>query len=430
MFTSLDNWLEKGCGTVERPLLPAGAVVDGYRVDGLIGRGGFAEVYRVRHEALGSVAALKILHRTTPAAVERFDREARFLMDHQHPALPRFMGYGTHDGHPYIVMEALEVRDLPSSDREVAAFMARLCACVGYLHSRGVVRRHIKPENILFRADGSPVLADLGLIKRVSDAVPAKAETISIADGRAVAVGTPWFSAPEQFTGDDVSPATDVHALGAVAEVCFGGRPPAAWRPVIRRATSTILQERYRSADDFLRAVRLRHVRRAVPVAMVCLAAAVILVEVAVAVAARRSDSILAPIARELGDLVEIRHDADGAYGYINLGGGMKVVDAPVRLGRRQRLLVEGPGVLSVNLSGGRGSRVAMRNCTVFDMTEDPDPANSPRFTLLEGSYLNFVNLENLDERAFADPYDEKTSVVLFGGPTQNVRSFVDRLNR
>ena len=429
MYTSLDNWLEKGGSAVERPLLSAGTIVGGYRVDGLIGRGGFAEVYRVRHEALGNVAALKILHRTTPAAVERFDREARFLMDHQHSALPRFMGYGTHDDHPYIVMEALEARELPSSDREVAAFMTRLCACVGYLHSQGVVHRDIKPENILFRADGSPVLADLGLIKRVADTVPAKSATISIADGHAVAVGTPWFSAPEQFTGDDVSPATDVHALGAVAEVCFGGRPPAAWRPVIRRATSSILQERYRSADDFLRAVRLRHLRRVVPFAMVGVAAVAILVAAVVAAGARRSDLVLAPIARELGDLVEIRRDAEGSYGYIALNGHLKAVDAPVRLGRRQRLFVEGPGILEINLSGKRGSKVAMRNCAVFDKTEDPDPANSPRFTLLEGCYLNFVNLEELDEKDFADPYDGKTSIVQFGGPTRNALPFLDRLN-
>lgn len=424
------KWLADGGGPLPEPLLSPGTAIGDYRVSGLIGRGGFAEVYRAVHSKLGSAAVVKVLHRLEPAAVERFDREARFLSGHPHPSLPRFMEYGSHCGHPFIVMEELESRELPSSDRDVARFMDRLCESVGYLHANGVVHRDIKPDNILFRKDGSPVLIDFGLLKSMAVAPGAAGDTISIADGRAVAIGTPGFSAPEQFSGGDISPAADVHALGSVAEACFRGRPPAAWRAIIRRATSSLLRERYPSVGAFMGAVRWRHAIHAAPFAAVALSVVVAAAAFAFYKFMSAYDAAVGPVAESWREYAETRRDSEGSYDCLRLDGEHLTISYPIRVVRGKRLVIEGSGILEVEIRGDRRGRVVMRKCAVFNTTDDPDPAHSPRFVLEGGSYLNFLHLEGLDERDFADPYDPSTSVVAFGGPTTSVRKFLDRLKK
>lgn len=127
------------------------------------------------------------------------------------------------------------------------------------LHRRGFIHRDIKPGNVMVRpSTGECVIIDMGLAKeRGETRLPV--DTLSIVDGRAVGVGTPGFSAPEQFAGGEISAATDIHALGVLANVCFGGKPPRAWIGIIRRSTSSIPSQRYASIAQFSRAIRLRH---------------------------------------------------------------------------------------------------------------------------------------------------------------------------
>jgi hypothetical protein len=87
------------------------------------------------------------------------------------------------------------------------------------------------------------------------------AESLSVVDGQAVGVGTPGYAAPEQFAGGPATPATDVHALGMLAEKCFDGNPPEAWDPIIRKATSSLPRLRYATVEEFLEAVEHRHER-------------------------------------------------------------------------------------------------------------------------------------------------------------------------
>ena len=306
MTTSFTNWLSARGDTVPEatPSFAPGEEFGGYVLTGFLGRGGSAEVYRAINKDLGTPAAVKILRKETESAAVRFEREARLLMSDAHPSLPRFFAYGKRGETPFIVMEELEQREAPSSDADVARFLLRLCEGVAHLHSIGYVHRDIKPENILFRADGTPVLIDFGLVKQIprgdglaSVDLPASS-TISIVDGRRLAVGTPGFSAPEQFVGGDITPATDIHALGALADACFGGHPPAAWRPIIRRATSSIPRERYARVADFAKAVRRRRMRLAAPYAAAALAVAIAGGVWAVSAVLHRPAAYLAPAVR------------------------------------------------------------------------------------------------------------------------------------
>ena len=263
----------------------SGEMFDDWRVTAFLGRGGSGEVYRVVHATLGTAAALKVCVRRADrdsardeAVCARFRHETELLAKNKHPAFPRFFGFGERDGRPWYVMELLEYRSLPTTKREIARFLLAVAAGVRHLHSIGLIHRDIKPGNILWRTVGSrvprdrgragraslpdvPVLIDLGLVKDTSAVRGHAGESLSIVDGQSVGVGTPRYAAPEQMSGDDVFPATDVYALGMLANDCFGGKPPRAWQRIIQRATAAIPAQRYANVDAFTNAIKLLRAR-------------------------------------------------------------------------------------------------------------------------------------------------------------------------
>ena len=259
---SLENFCAAYGAEVETGCLEAGNIVGDWRLTAFIGRGGSGEVYCAEHVRLGTPAAVKVLVREDEHAKARFEREAKLLSELKADAFPRFLAYGETNGHAYLAMELLEPGDLPADDRSVAKFLLRVCEGVAELHERGIVHRDIKPGNIL-RRNGEPVIADLGLVKIV--AAPAEvgavagAESLTVVDGRRACVGTPVYGAPEQMERGEASVTSDVHALGVLADCCFGGKPPNAWARIVRRATSSIPGHRYQSVALFARAIRRRH---------------------------------------------------------------------------------------------------------------------------------------------------------------------------
>ena len=260
---------------------PDGTVFGSWRVAAFLGKGGNGEVYRAVHVSLGTSAALKVLVRDEPRARERFMREAKLLSELKSASFPQFLEYGEANGCFYLVMELLEPGDLPSGDREVARFLRQVCEAVAELHTRGIVHRDIKPSNILWRSVGRsprdrrpvgsrrrdgrgragraslpvPVLADLGLVKDI--ATPDSGRPTS--DITVGGVGTPGYCAPEQMERGEASVASDIHALGVLADRCFDGKPPKAWAHIIQRATSSIPAQRYQSVDVFVKAVQRRN---------------------------------------------------------------------------------------------------------------------------------------------------------------------------
>ena len=272
-----------------------GDVFGDWRVTAFLGRGGSGEVYRVVHAALGTAAALKVCVRDAgrddvrdASVCARFRREAELLAKNRHPSFPGFMGFGERDGRPWYVMELLEHQPLPTAEKDVVRFLLAVASGVRHLHSLGLVHRDIKPGNILFRNDRAacpraaavPVLTDLGLVKDTSAVRGHTGDSLSIIDGKAVGVGTPRYAAPEQLAGDEITFATDVYALGMLANDCFGGRPPRAWRRIIQRATAAVPAQRYATVGGFVRAVKLLRARNwiagAIVGAMVCSAIALL----------------------------------------------------------------------------------------------------------------------------------------------------------
>lgn len=285
--TPLETWLSASqdaarmSGRLVAPqgLLPSGTVVGEWELTGFLGRGGSAEVYCARHLRLGTPAALKVLHRIEKGPKGRFEREVRFLMSNPGPSFPAFYGAGVHGERPWMAMELLEDYPLPGDDAGVEAYLLDVAAGVTVLHGRGWLHRDLKPANILRRADGHAVLADFGLLRPIGEDPAERAAAgglESVVDGREAGVGTPGYSAPEQFSGGELTPATDVFALGMLADECFGGKPPRVWERIIRRATAFLTRQRYAGPTELAHAVIIRFRRRnaALVVAVVLAAAA------------------------------------------------------------------------------------------------------------------------------------------------------------
>jgi serine/threonine-protein kinase len=204
--------------------------IPGYEVEAVLGVGGMGVVFRARHLDLNRVVALKMAlagEYAGPRERERFRREAEAVARLQHPNVVQVFDVGEADGRPFFTMEFLDggslaqrMKGTPVPAREAAEMVATLAGAVEAAHRSGIVHRDLKPANILRTADGVLKVSDFGLARRLDG--PA-ALTRSGA-----AVGTPSYMAPEQARGhaDQVGPAADIYALGAILYECLTGRPP------------------------------------------------------------------------------------------------------------------------------------------------------------------------------------------------------------
>ena len=264
-ISGLDKFLANGKGALPcvqkyASTLAVGAMLGEWRVEEFLGRGGSGEVYRVVHSA-SRTAAAKVLVHDDEAAQKRFRGEIEFLAQNKLPQFPRYFESGECDGREYLVLELLEPVDVPTDEKGVADYLLDVCACVRALHLSGIVHRDLKPKNIMRRTSGEVVLIDFGLAKDTIKS-PWPTEDVSVVAGKAVGVGTPNYAAPEQLVGGKVSLAADIHALGRIANAAFGGNPPRAWVSIIRRAISSIPEQRYATVDDFAAAIHKRNWRR------------------------------------------------------------------------------------------------------------------------------------------------------------------------
>jgi serine/threonine-protein kinase len=231
--------------------IAAGARIGPYQVLGLIGEGGMGEVFEARlaEADFEKHVAIKVLRAglATPALIERFARERRILARLEHRNIAALHDGGvTSDGRPYLVMDLVAGRPITRWCRERGldipsrlTLFGQVSGAVQHAHRLLVVHRDLKPGNILVTDDGTVKLLDFGIAK-VLAGDGGDTEPRTVGDGAL----TPQYAAPEQLTGEAVTTATDVYALGLLlAELLTGARPrPLEGLPlaeVVRAVTTT-----------------------------------------------------------------------------------------------------------------------------------------------------------------------------------------------
>ncbi|MDX2180997.1 MAG: protein kinase [Bryobacteraceae bacterium] len=204
-----------------------------YRLEEKVGQGGMGTVYKgVRVDgAFSKTVAVKVVaagDRLSIAAGERFLAERQMLARLEHPCIARLLDGGrTDNGLLYLVMEYVEgipiteycSRNSLPVNRRLELFR-KLCGAVSYAHRNLVVHRDIKPANILVNNEGTPYLLDFGIAKLLEPTQDAYTTQLG---HRPM---TPQYASPEQISGEPVTVASDVYALGLLLyEILSGSRP-------------------------------------------------------------------------------------------------------------------------------------------------------------------------------------------------------------
>ena len=240
---------------VERTVLAArggrvreGALVAGrYRVERLLGRGGFGRAFLAHDTLLRREVALKEVLDVGPEALA----EARRAGSVHHPNVVTVFDVLAADERAVIVMEhvgpslAARLREGPLPRGEALRVLDGVLAGLGAVHAAGIVHRDLKPENVLLSPHGAPKLADFGI---------ARAERETVVRGRDGFAGTPEFAAPEVVRGEPATPASDVYAVGVMARSLLGDADPAL-AAVLDRATAPSPAQRWRDAAEMREAL-------------------------------------------------------------------------------------------------------------------------------------------------------------------------------
>ena len=226
--------------------MTAPPIIPGYRILKTLGDGGMATVYLALQESLDREVALKVMSpvlAANPNFCEQFIKEGRITAKLTHPHLVTVHDIGSHQNTFYLASEYVPAGTLrermtaglhPSEALDIAREVA---AGLAFAHEKGFVHRDVKPGNILFRANGSAVLADFGIAKAMT--------SISAATIAGHAIGTPDYMSPEQAQAGRVDGRSDLYGLGAVLyEMLTGSKP-------------------YRADDPY--GVALKHVTEPVP---------------------------------------------------------------------------------------------------------------------------------------------------------------------
>jgi tetratricopeptide (TPR) repeat protein len=212
-------------GGAELPVLP------GYEILQELGRGGMGVVYWAWQSGLYRSVALKMIlagAHAGPNELARFRTEAEAAARLQHAHIVQIHDIGQHDGRPFLALEyvdggslARQLDGTPWPAVRAVPLLETLARAIAHAHRQGVVHRDLKPGNVLLTKAGQPKVTDFGLAKLLAGGGDPLTRT-------GVILGTPSYMAPEQAEGktQEVGPAADVYALGAILYELLTGRPP------------------------------------------------------------------------------------------------------------------------------------------------------------------------------------------------------------
>jgi serine/threonine protein kinase len=198
-----------------------------YQTIEILGRGGFATVYRAKNTVLGNEVVLKILDPglgNDESFIRRFRQEAQQTVRLDHPNIVRVLDLDKQDDKLFIVMEYVpgqNLRDVLAQRSlnldQIVGIVRQMGNALDYAHKQQLVHRDIKPSNILVRSDGQVKLTDFGIVKAAEGAKLTLTGTT---------IGTPSYMSPEQSRGGNVDGRSDIYSLGIVAFELITGQVP------------------------------------------------------------------------------------------------------------------------------------------------------------------------------------------------------------
>ena len=220
----------------ESPELAAGARLGPYEIRSAIGSGGMGEVYRAHDRRLGRDVAIKILPSDSPAssdALARFDREARAVAALNHPNILAIHDVGFVGDVRYVVTELLEGETLrqrlasgPLPPSKAVDYAIQIAHGLAAAHSRGIIHRDIKPQNVFITNDGRVKILDFGIASFSGDAQPDAGTRAGPLTRSGIIPGTAGYTSPEQILGKPATARSDLFALGIILHEMLTGVHP------------------------------------------------------------------------------------------------------------------------------------------------------------------------------------------------------------
>jgi serine/threonine protein kinase len=199
-----------------------------YEITGEIGEGGFGRVVKAWDPTIRRTVAIKLLKTGLDASLlDRFRHEAATTANLHHPNIVTLYEFGEHDGAPFIVMEYLDGKDLrevihsgeylPLSKK--VRLLSQAAQGLQAAHEQGIFHRDIKPANIMLLQDGSAKIMDFGIARIANE----RATRLTKAGFQ---IGTLYYMAPEQFSGNDADGMTDIFSFGVTMYEFLSGQYP------------------------------------------------------------------------------------------------------------------------------------------------------------------------------------------------------------
>jgi serine/threonine protein kinase len=217
------------------------SVIEGYTIQGILGKGGMATIYIALQKSLHRQVALKILNPKLDATLlDHFLDESRIIASLKHPNIIPVYDVGRVGIHFYHAMEYLEGGDLEARIKQGRLDLAtsleivlELSDALYLVHSKGIIHGDIKPANVVFRNDDCPVLTDFGISKRTTGKGDNVSDDI---------LASPSYASPELMQGQMVDQRTDIYSLGIMLYEMLVGEKPYKGKNRVELVANSIQQ--------------------------------------------------------------------------------------------------------------------------------------------------------------------------------------------